>query len=252
MLMSVLMLVLVTVHAQDDGSPDNPAPIGRGREKGPITGLVYVDAADVRVGPDFAYDAIGQLPHNAAVTVVGRAGDFYYSWDGRQWLQIQFGDRIAWVYARLIRTSALFNDIPPTGRILPRNNDGRVPPEFDLSSSVCDQWGNNFGQSGNFMAGDTKLTVTYSGLQGANAYSVIILSPTGFRSAFDSTTTTTDIPLDQLPAEKGVYTWRVAPYWTRSTQRYAWQQVCLLRTGGTFEKPQTGHGAKTDSGKGKS
>jgi hypothetical protein len=42
-----------------------------------------------------------------------------------------------------------------------------------------------------------------------------------------------------LPYEAGTYTWRVAPYWTQSDYRYNWQQVCLLQTGGTFEKQDT-------------
>jgi hypothetical protein len=68
-------------------------------------------------------------------------------------------------------------------------------------------------------------------------YSVIVISPTGFRTAFDSETTMGIIELDKLRAETGTYTWRVAPYWTDSPYRYDWQQLCLLRTGGTFERP---------------
>jgi hypothetical protein len=205
-----------------------------------IYGLIAVDAADVRVGPDFAYPVIGQLPLNASVVVLGRAGDFFSRWDGRQWLQIEYGAAPAWVYARLIRTSTAFNSIPPTGSILPRDPNGRVPQEFDLATYVCDQWVGGFTQTGNFMAGDTEMTVTYPFLQGANLYSVIVIAPDGFRVAFDSETTTAVIELDKLPWEPGIYTWRVAPYWTYSPSRYSWQQVCLLRTGGTFEKPYSG------------
>jgi hypothetical protein len=200
---------------------------------------VAVDNAEVRVGPDFAYDAIGELPLNASVTVLGRAGDFYSRWDGRQWLQIAYGDGTAWIYARLLRTSVAFNSIPPRGMLLPRNRDGRVPREFDLSSVVCDQWQGDMTLSGNFMAGETVLTATIPTLQGANAYSVITLSPTGFRTAFDSETSVIQIELNRLPFEGGTYTWRAAPYWTYDRPRYTWQQVCLLRTGGTFEKPDT-------------
>ncbi|MEZ4670153.1 MAG: SH3 domain-containing protein [Anaerolineae bacterium] len=209
----------------------------QGQDDDTIYGLVSVDRAEVRIGPDFAYDSIGQLPLNASVVVLGRAGDFYYRWNGMQWVQIQFGDRVAWIYARLLRTSVAFNSIPPRGRLLPRDNNGRVPEEFDLSSDVCSQWVGSFGLSGNFMSGDATLTVTYPGLMGANVYSVIVVSPTGFRTAFDSETTTATIVLEDLPAEAGTYTWRVAPYWTNDTYRYSWQQVCLLQTGGTFEKP---------------
>jgi hypothetical protein len=74
-------------------------------------------------------------------------------------------------------------------------------------------------------------------MPGANVYSVITISPTGFRTAFDSETTTAIIELDRLPKETGTYTWRVAPYWTNGTERWRWQQLCLLETGGTFERP---------------
>jgi hypothetical protein len=205
----------------------------------PILGLISVDRAEVRVGPDFAYDSIAELPLDTSITIVGRAGDFYYSWNGLQWLQIIYGDRKAWIYARLARTSVAFNSIPPTGRLLPRNRDGRVPDGFDLSSEICTQWGGSFTRSGDFMAGDQTLTVTYPGLTGANLYSVIVISPTGFRTAYDSETTTATIELERLPAEAGTYTWRVAPYWSNEKPRYTWQQVCLLQTGGTFEKPAT-------------
>ncbi len=208
-----------------------------------IYGLVSIDGAEVRVGPDFAYNSLGRLPLNGSVVILGRAGDFYRSWDGRQWLEIEYGGGSAWVYARLIRTSVAFNSIFPTGRLLPRNNDGRVPDGFDLSTEVCDQWVGEYTRSGDFFAGDTALTVTYPGLTGANAYSVITISPSGLRTAFDSETTTAQILLEDLPNEAGTYTWRVAPYWTNSTYRYQWQQVCLLQTGGTFEKMLTGYPA---------
>lgn len=203
-------------------------------------GLISVDNAEVRIGPDFAYDTIGRLPRDTSVTIIGRAGDFYQRWDGRQWVQIEFGATPAWVYARLVRTSVAFNSIPPTGRLLPRDANGRVPEGFDLSTDVCSQWVGDFTRSGDFMAGDNRLTVTYPGLQGSNVYSVIVISPSGVRRAFDSQTTTSTIDIGFLPQEAGTYTWRVAPYWTNSNYRYNWQQVCLLRTGGTFEKPFTG------------
>lgn len=205
-----------------------------------IYGLVSVNNADVRAGPDFAYDIVGRLPRNSSVQIVGRAGDFFRSWDGRQWLQIEFNGGRAWIYARLVRTSRAFNSIPPTGRILPRDNNGRVPDVFDLSRDLCEQWPQSpFTRSGDFLAGDSELTVTYPTLQGANVYSVIVISPTGVRRAFDSETGTANIVFDRLPRETGTYTWRVAPYWTNDSRRFRWQQVCLLRTGGTFEKPES-------------
>jgi hypothetical protein len=205
-----------------------------------IYGLISIDNAEVRAGPDFAYPTVGRIPRDTSVVVLGRAGDFYERWDGRQWVKIEFGSAPAWVYARLVRTSVAFNSIPPVGRLLPRNRDGRVPEEFDLSTDVCSQWQGDFTLSGNFMAGENRLVVTYPTLTGSNVYSVIVISPSGVRRAFDSTTNTSTIDIGFLPQEAGTYTWRVAPYWTNQNQRTAWQQVCLLRTGGTFEKPFTG------------
>lgn len=206
-----------------------------------IYGLVDIDRAEVRSGPDFAYPTIDRLTRNMSVVILGRAGDFISHWDGRQWLQIEYGGGTAWIYARLLRTSVAFNSIPPTGRILPRDRNGRVPDVFDLSYDVCDQWHGTFSRVGDFLAGDQELNVTYPTLTGATVYSVIAISPSGQRVAFDSETSSAKIILDQLPAEGGVYTWRVVPYWAYSTYRYEWQQICLLQTGGTFDKPFTGY-----------
>jgi len=237
MIVTTLVLFALALYAPllaAQQAPEGEQPGDR------IYGLVDVDGSEVRIGPDFAYESIGRLPLNASVEILGRAGDFFRSWDGRQWLEIQYGERRAWVYARLIRTSTPFNSIFPTGRLLPRNRDGRVPEGFDLSSQVCQQWVGDYSLTGNFMAGDQTLTVTYPGLQGATVYSVIVIAPDGFRTAFDSETTTGVIELARLPDMAGTYTWRVAPYWTNSTRRFEWQQICLLQTGGTFEKPLTG------------
>lgn len=227
---AVLATALTTL-AQPPGDPDSADP---GET---ITGIIEVDGAYVAVGPDFAYPVIGQLPLDASVTIVGRRGDFISSWNGEQWLEIVHGEGTAWVYARLIRTSIKFNSIPPTGRRLPRDRNGRVPEAFDLSSNVCNQWQGGFTQSGDFVAGDPAIVVTYPPLQGATIYSVIVISPSGQRVAFDSETTTATILLEDLPSETGTYTWRVAPYWTNDIPRYTWQQICLLWTGGTFERP---------------
>lgn len=199
-------------------------------------GIVTVNNSIVRVGPDFAYDAIGSLPINASVVITGRSGDFISRWDGRQWLRLDSG---GWIYARLVRTSIPFNSIPPTGRLLPRDRNGRVPEGFDLSSEVCSQWIGEFTQSGDFFAGDEVITVTYPTLQGTSIYSVIVIAPDDFRTPFDSETGSAEIRLDRLPNQGGTYTWRVVPYWTVTEPRYTWQQICLLQTGGTFEKPET-------------
>lgn len=223
--------IATLISAQPPGDPD-AAAAGE-----TIVGIVEFDGATVYVGPDFAYDPVAQLPINASVTVLGRRGDFIYAWDGDQWLEIEFEGETGWVYARLIRTSIPFNSIPPTGRRLPRNRDGRVPTAFDLSDNICDTWTGAFTRSGDFMGGDTVITVTYPELPGANVYSVIVISPFGERTAHDSITGTAEIELKNLNRTGGTFTWRVAPYWTNEPIRSSWQQLCLLQTGGTFEVP---------------
>lgn len=230
-LIGILLLAASAALAQPPGDPDAARP---GET---ITGIVAFNGARVYVGPDFAYDLIGQLALNASVRVLGRSGDFYYAWTGSQWLEIEYEGRTGWVYARLIRTSIPFNSIPPTGRRLPRNRNGRVPEVFDLSENLCANWKGAFTRSGDFAAGDRILTVTYPELPGANVYSVIVISPSGQRTAFDSTTTTAEIERAKLGREVGTYTWRVAPYWSNGPERYNWQQICLLQTGGTFVIP---------------
>ena len=224
----LLTVMLTAGLAQDSDSP---------RPGETITGIVEFEGATLYAGPDFAYAQIAQLQQNISVTVLGRRGDFRYQWDGSQWLEISFEGETAWIYARLLRTSIPFNSIPPTGRPLPRNRNGRVPPAFDLSDDVCDSWVGEFTRTGDFMQGDTILTVTYPELPGANVYSVIVISPFGDRTAHDSTTTTAEIRLEDIKRTGGTYVWRVAPYWTNAPNRRSWQQICLLQTGGTFERP---------------
>jgi len=209
-----------------------------------IYGLVSTDRAEVRSGPDFAYPTVGQLPLNASVVVTGRAGDFRGSWDGRQWIQIAWGEGRAWVYARLLRTSVSFSNLAVTGILLPRDNNGRVPDVFDLSTYICDGWQGEFSRQGDFVAGDETLTFTWPAMTGATLYSLIIITPeTEFRIAFDTIDNTESVSLGQLPGRGGTYIWRVVPYWTSgesTTSRSSWQQICPLRTGGTFDKPLTG------------
>lgn len=226
-----VILVGSVAFAQPPGDPDAADP---GET---ITGIVEFAGTRVYVGPDFAYDSLGQLDINSSVVILGRRGDFISSWDGNQWLEIVFGGETGWVYGRLIRTSIPFNSIRPTGRRLPRNRNSRVPDVFNLSDNICDAWVGNYTLTGSFAAGDKELTVTYPALEGANVYSVITISPSGQRTAHDSTTTTAQIKLVDLPREPGEYVWRVAPYWTSAPERYNWQQLCLLQTGGTFIVP---------------
>lgn len=230
----ILCFVLIpSIVAQPPGDPLAAA------EGEIITGIVSVDGATAYVGPDFAYRIVAQLLINSSVTILGRRGDFIYSWNGDQWLEISFGTETAWVYARLIRTSIPFNSIPPTGRRLPRNGDGRVPPAFDLSDNICDGWVGAYTQDGSLLTSDVDINVTFPLLEGANVYSVIVISPSGRRTAFDTEDTQASIIANKLRSrfEYGTYTWRVAPYWTTGTERWRWQQICLLETGGTFDYP---------------
>lgn len=226
-----LILIIIPGFAQQSGDPDDALP---GEV---ITGLVEFEGSRVYAGPDFAYPVIGELAVNTSVTILGRRGDFFYAWTGDQWLEIAWGTESAWVYARLIRTSIPFNSIFPTGRRLPRNPDGRVPSVFDLSDDICDSWTGEFTRVGDFLNGDREITVTYPALPGATVYSVIVISPFGERRAFDSTTTTAVVVLDDLPRGGGTYTWRVAPYYSYTNNRREWQQICLLQTGGLFDVP---------------
>ncbi|HVU11273.1 MAG TPA: SH3 domain-containing protein [Phototrophicaceae bacterium] len=230
-LLIAVSLLFVVFAAIAYGDPDAPQP---GET---IVGIAEFDGIRIYSGPDFAYPVIGELAKDTSVTILGRRGDFIYAWDGTQWYEISFESGSAWVYARLLRTSIPFNSIFPTGRPLPRNRDGVVPPAFDLTDDICDSWTGQFTRTGDFMQGDTQLTVTYPALPGATVYSVISISPNGTRRASDSTSTTAIIKLDDLPHEGGTYTWRVAPYWSNSTRRSDWQQICLLQTGGTFDVP---------------
>ncbi len=229
----LMALMIPTAFAQPPGDP-------LAAESGElITGIVSVDGATVYVGPDFAYTIVAQLPIHSSVTILGRRGDFFFRWNGDQWLEIDLAGESAWVYARLIRTSIPFNSIPPTGRRLPRNGNGRVPEVFDLSDNICDRWIGEYTQDSDILTADVDINVTFPELEGANVYSVIVISPSQRRTAFDSEDTDVTILAEKLRSrrEYGTYTWRVAPYWARDTFRSSWQQICLLETGGTFEYP---------------
>jgi hypothetical protein len=245
MLKKLIFIILtfcltLTLFAQDTDTTDPDAMLPGEI----ITGIVAFEGSVVYVGPDFAYRILGELPLNGSVTVLGRRGDFIYNWDGSQWLEIAYEGGSAWVYARLIRTSVPFNSIPPTGRPLPRDRNGRVPEVFDLSDDLCDRWVGSFTQLGSVLSRENDIVVTFPELVGANVYSVIVLSPSGSRTAFDSETTTATIIDAELRSrfEYGTYTWRVAPYYAPDTYRYSWQQICLLQTGGTFERPEPSGG----------
>lgn len=219
----VFLLMFMPASGQDD----------------PVFGLVVVDAVDVRIGPDYAYPIIGQLPRDASIVILGRAGTFFRAWDGRQWLQIDYGDRRAWVYARTVRFGRPFNSIFEATLKPPRDRNGRIPEGFNLSSEICTQWLGGFTQAGNFMAGDQEMIVTYPPMPGATNYVVTAIAPSGLRRGIDSRTTTAAIPLGALNFEPGVFTWIVTPYWNLTDNPFRAQQVCLPMTGGTFEKPDT-------------
>jgi hypothetical protein len=229
----ILLLTWVAVgviaHAQ------TPAPASDDA----VYGLVTDYEIDVRVGPDFAYPIVDRLPRDGSVEVLGRAGAYYYGWDGRQWLQVQYGSSVGWVMGRTIRLGRAFNSLPITALILPRDRNGRVPEVFDLSTNICDRWQGAFTFSGNFMTGDQQAVVTFPELVGTYVYSVVTIAPSGLRRSFDTDDTTYTIELGRLNREPGVYQWGVIPYWNDTPNPQRAQQLCLLRIGGTFEKPDT-------------
>lgn len=205
---------------------------------GGITGIVEFEGATVYVGPDFGYEAVAQLPKNTSVKVIGRRGFFINSWGGDDWLQIEFQGETGWVYARLIRTSILFNDIPVRGIGLPRNRDGRVPDGFDLSDNICEAWQGELVMTGDFMAGDAFVTFRYPELQGARVYTIVLDNEQGKRSTgVDSLTGEAVLYRSDLAYFQQTYTWYVAPYWTVDDNRYRWQQLCPVKRGGTFTVP---------------
>jgi uncharacterized protein YraI len=174
----------------------------------PAYGLLADNNVDVYVGPDFAYAVVDSLPIDASVVVIGRAGDYYGGYSGRTWLQIEYGDGYSgWVLGRTVRMGRAFNTIDVTGVRLPRDRNYRVPEVFNLFSNICDTWQGSFSQSGDFMAGDQRMTVSYPGMPGAVNYPVLVHTPSGLRRTFDSSDTTQVIPLGGLNYEPGTYTW---------------------------------------------
>lgn len=221
---SLFILALLTIHAQDDDT---------------AFGLITANNAIVRVGPDFAYPTIAQLPIDTSVILLGRAGTFLRRYDGRQWIHIDYGAGSGWILARLVRTGRQFNDLPLQGIALPRNRDFRVPPEFNLSVNICDAWQGEFVSAGNLLAGDQEITFSFPPLQGTVNYSVVAEAPSGLRRTFDTQETSLTVTVGSLNYEAGLYSWYVIPYWNDTTNPRRAQQLCVRRQGGMFEKPDT-------------
>lgn len=221
----VILMILVSAVTQAQSST--------------VYGLMLDNNVQVRVGPDYAYPIIDRLPRDASVTVVGRAGDFYYAFQGREWLYVQYGDRAGWVLGRTVRMGRAFNAIPVTALSLPRNRDGRVPEEFDLSINICDRWQGEFTQSGDFMAGADSMTFNFPAMPGTVNYSVVIIAPSGLQRTFDTPDTSISVRVGSLNWEGGAYTWSVIPYWNDTRDPWRAQQLCVMRQGSTFDKPDT-------------
>jgi len=215
---------LLAIHAQEDDLP---------------FGLITENNTVVRLGPDFAYPIIEQIPIDTSVVLLGRSGSLFGRFDGRQWIEIDYGGRTGWVLARLVRTGRPFNALPLRGLALPRNRDFRVPPEFNLSTNICDAWQGQFASSGNLITGDGVITFSYPAMQGAVNYSVVAEAPSGLRRTFDTGETSLSITIGSLNFEGGIYNWYVIPYWNDTTNPRRAQQLCVRRQGGTFEKPDT-------------
>lgn len=225
-IIGVMTLISMTI-AQDDPNFDPPF------------GLIIVDKSTVRVGPDFAYPILEQLPIDTSVVLLGRSGSLFRRFDGRQWINIDYGGKTGWVLARVVRTGRPFNLLPRLGLALPRNRDGRVPPEFSLGMNICDVWQGDFAQSGNYIVGDEAMTFSWSAMQGAVSYSIVVEAPSGLRRTFDTGETSRTITIGSLNFEGGIYNWYIIPYWNISTNRRTAQQLCIRRRGGGFEKPDT-------------
>ena len=209
------------------------------QEYEPPFGLITANNAVVRAGPDFAYPIIEQLPIDTSVVILGRAGNFYNRFDGRQWTKVDYTGRTGWVLSRLVRTGRAFNALPLIGLNLPRNRDGRVPPEFNTSVNICDAWQGTFAQSGNFMQGDQEMTFSFPAMAGATHNSLIAEAPSGLRRTFDTKIASLTVIVGSLNREAGVYNWSVIPYWTDTPNPRDAQRLCVERQGGTFEKPDT-------------
>lgn len=209
------------------------------QDSGVVYGLINDTDVQLRVGPDFAYPIMTELPIHGSVEVLGRTGFLRGSFTGSTWLNVRHGDQTGWVLGRTVRMGRAFNSIPLTAYQLPRNQNGRVPPEFDLSRQICDFWQGQYTQSGDFMAGGQEIVVTYPQMPGAVNYSVVVISPTGRQRTFDSPELTQVIRIGAISTEPGTFTWGVIPYWNWGTDPQEAQQLCVLRVGGTFEKPDT-------------
>lgn len=217
----LLLLSVSIVSAQDDS--------------GTVYGLVTIDNLEVHVGPDFAYDSIAQLPLNASVVATERGG--------QGWLRVSYDSGSGWVFSRYVRLSVSLNSLPYINYSLPRNRNGRVPDEFDLSTPVCDQWQGSFTLEGDVTAEAGTLTFTLPPLQGANWYRVYVFAPDspfdlyeGTYARFESETNVVTGEIIRLPHRSGTFTWLAAPYWT-NTPTSNRQQICSLHVAGTFDRP---------------
>lgn len=221
----LLLLLSVSFVAAQDGS-------------GTVYGLVTINNLEVHVGPDFAYDTIAQLPLNASVVAHERGGS--------GWLRVSYDSGGGWVFDRYVRLSVSLSSLPYTAYALPRNRNGRVPDEFDLSTPVCDQWQGGFGVTGDVNAEEGSLTFTLPTLQGANWYRVYVFAPEspfnlsrGTYAMYEGESSIIEGNIIRLPHRSGTFTWLAAPYWTSDATGgyYGYrQQVCPLRVGGTFER----------------
>jgi len=190
-LLLLLLLCVSIAVAQDDS--------------GTIYGLVTIDNLEVHVGPDFAYDTIAQLPLNASVVATERGG--------QGWLRVSYDSGSGWVFDRYVRLSVPLSSIPYTGYPLPRNRNGRVPDEFDLSSPVCDQWQGSYTLEGDVTAEQGTLTFTLPPLQGANWYRVYVFAPEspfnlsgGTYARFEGETNIVTGEIIRLPHRSGTFT----------------------------------------------
>jgi hypothetical protein len=75
------------------------------------------EVANVRSGPGLAFDVVDTIDAKATIMVTGRAA-------GRNWLQIEYRGRVAWLAGDLVKHQALLNRLPmvdTSGLVADRN-----------------------------------------------------------------------------------------------------------------------------------
>lgn len=70
-----------------------------------LEGIVIAQLLNIRAGPDTDYEIVDKLPNGEVVKIIGRNQD-------GDWLNIDLGQRTAWVYSQLIETETSIDLLP--------------------------------------------------------------------------------------------------------------------------------------------